>query len=169
MSHTKITWGPNAPLEARGRHTSAARWQSREGSAWNVQFEYEEMNGHRTPTGLKVTGAGKQSKELTSRVLREIPFGTIFELWLKQSSRSRTTPTIEPSISGPLKGGPLPTEVLEKVAELYRAGLDRGVPPNKFVAQEMGISQSTATKRIVRARKQGLLGPTTPGRQGESK
>lgn len=152
-----------------GKFTTTAHWHPQEGPAWSVRFEYEEKNGRRFPVGMQIGAGGKTTEELTSRALREIPFATIFEEWLKQTSRTRATPTVDPKVAGPLKGGPLPIEVLEKVAELYRSALDRGVPPNKFVAHELGISQSTATKRIVRARREGLLGPTTPGKQGERK
>jgi len=169
MVRKNITWGGSTSPRSTGKFTTNAQWRSQGGTAWNVRIEYEDKNGRRFPVGVQIGAGGKTTEELTSRALREIPFATIFEEWLKATSNSRATPTVDPKVAGPLKGGPLPVEVLEKVAELYRSALDRGAPPNKFVAQELGISQSTATKRIVRARREGLLGPTTPGKRGESK
>ena len=164
-----INWGAPNPRSGNAQRTTTAYWQPRRQPGWSVQFEYVEDKGRRYPIGVTVRSADKNKAELTTSELRSIPFATIFEEWLKQSSIKRTAPTVDPKVAGPLKGGPLPIEVLEKVAELYRAALDRGVPPNAFVAQQLGISNSTATKRIVRARQQGLLGPTTPGKRGESR
>lgn len=55
---------------------------------------------------------------------------------------------------------------LTAVAGIYRTAHACGIPPTKAVAEALGLSQSTAAKRVMRARADGLLGKTTSGRAG---
>jgi hypothetical protein len=57
---------------------------------------------------------------------------------------------------------------LERVAEIYRQAIDAGRPPKKAVSTEFTVSQATAGRYIMQARKQGHLGPTLPGKKGEA-
>lgn len=72
----------------------------------------------------------------------------------KAVDRSRT------SRRGP--AGPTHAE-LERAAEIYRQHLD-GAPVQQ-VRSLLGLSESTARRRIQQARNAGLLPPTTPGRK----
>ena len=58
---------------------------------------------------------------------------------------------------------PLTAGDLAEVATLYRQG---GSKPTHYVAEMLGISDSAAAKRVVKARAAGLLEPTTQGRVG---
>lgn len=58
------------------------------------------------------------------------------------------------------------SDELLRVAAAYRFAYAIGLPPTKHVAEELGIPTSTATKKVMQARKAGLLGPTTPGKAG---
>lgn len=59
------------------------------------------------------------------------------------------------------------SDELLRVAAAYRFAYAIGLPPTKHVAEELGIPGSTATKKVMKAREAGLLGPTTPGKAGE--
>jgi hypothetical protein len=135
---------------------------------WLVSFDYEVRNKRRVAVGIHIVAGSKHPDvELTTANLWTIPASSIFDEWLRSTGPTRTI-EITPKVIGPKKGGPLSIDLLRKVADLYREALDQGLPPNQHVADRLGISRSTATKRIMRARQAGYLGPTTPGKQGES-
>ena len=63
-------------------------------------------------------------------------------------------------------------ETLPRVAAAYRRALasdEEGEreAPTQFVADQLGYSRGHASRLVSDARKQGLLGPTSPGRAGE--
>jgi hypothetical protein len=60
------------------------------------------------------------------------------------------------------------TDHLARVAEVYRGAIDDGRPPKKAVSTEFMVSQATAGRYIMQARKQGHLGTTLPGKKGEA-
>ena len=53
--------------------------------------------------------------------------------------------------------------VLAKVADVYRANLDGN--PVQAVSRSFGVGNSAAAAYVLRARKSGLLPPTTPGKK----
>ena len=55
---------------------------------------------------------------------------------------------------------------LVEVATIYTAAFARRRPPVMAVAEALGVSRSTANKRVIAARKAGLLPPTTQGKAG---
>lgn len=50
-------------------------------------------------------------------------------------------------------------EELQIIADLYEEALDKSIPVQKHVAKNTGVPLSTATKRIMAARRAGLLPP----------
>lgn len=73
------------------------------------------------------------------------------------------------------RGVPVTREQIEDAARLYREAITLGQPPRQYVSQKLHISQSTAAKWFMRARRPGphgeppLLGPAMRGRAGEQK
>jgi transposase len=57
----------------------------------------------------------------------------------------------------------LTDEHLAYIAAVYSNALDEGRFPVKAVASALGVSASTAHKRVHTARQRGYLPPTTPG------
>lgn len=120
--------------------------------------------------------------------LRELPWGTYCEalaeraLWTVEETAPgsyRLTPIVGEAsrILGAAhasrrQGGrrPVTPERLRAIAELYRVAIaDPDVSSTAaYIADEEGCSESTARKLIMRAREDGYLGPTTPGRAGEA-
>ena len=161
--------GGDLPRNGTSKQSAVLHWQSADRTQWVMRFDYETRNRRRVPVGIHLQLSDKhRDKTITTRGVRDIPVTAIFEEWLRLSTTAPKR-AVDTELVGPKKGGPLSHDVLVKVAELYRTALNRGEGPNLYIAREMGISRSTATKRIVRARKQALLGPTTPGKRGESK
>lgn len=60
-------------------------------------------------------------------------------------------------------GNALPGNVYEQVARVYRQAWMDGRRPTRAVAEHFTISDSAAAKRVMRARKAGLLPPTDKG------
>jgi hypothetical protein len=58
-------------------------------------------------------------------------------------------------------------ELLARVAQAYRHAIQEGRPPKKAVQAAERVSEATAGRYIMRARKEGHLGPTQPGKKGE--
>ncbi|MDA2995327.1 MAG: hypothetical protein O3A04_08135 [Actinomycetota bacterium] len=63
------------------------------------------------------------------------------------------------SASAPHSGRRHSDEELRRVADIYMAALNARQPVQKTVAEALGLSLSTATKRIVAARKKGYIPP----------
>lgn len=68
----------------------------------------------------------------------------------------------------PQQGIRLSDEHLEKVAEAYRVALRDGEGIYEALRDEFGISTSTASKRVMAARRKGLLRPALQSRAGEA-
>jgi hypothetical protein len=68
----------------------------------------------------------------------------------------------------PRRGKALTSEVLETVAQVYREAYRVGKNPVQAVADAMQLSPSTASKRVIAARRLGYLGPAQRGRAGEA-
>lgn len=54
-------------------------------------------------------------------------------------------------------------ERLRLVAAIYRGALTQGHPPTKAVAEELGVALGTASATVSKARRLGLLPPTSGG------
>jgi hypothetical protein len=58
-------------------------------------------------------------------------------------------------------------DLLEHVAQIYRAALAERRPPKKAVRAALHVSEATAGRYIMRARERGHLGKTVRGKKGE--
>jgi hypothetical protein len=78
---------------------------------------------------------------------------------LEQTARELADPTAASfeEIAGPYRGRPLSMEQLERVAAVYLDAWGKGLPVTAAVADHFCIAKSTAAKRIMAARKAGLL------------
>jgi hypothetical protein len=68
---------------------------------------------------------------------------------------------------GARRGEALQHEDLAEVAKVYRAATRAGEPVTRAVSERFGIASSTAAKRILMARRAGLLGAPIAGKAGE--
>lgn len=145
-------------------------WKDSESRKWNIIFQWKLINGTPHPTGISISlieGEGS----ITSSLLRELPIGAIIRFDLQHGGArkiySQSQIQISPETQGPLRGNPLNSNILEQVSLLYRQALQLGTSPTKMISQAYLISESSAAKRIMAARKAGFLGPASPGKKGE--
>lgn len=68
---------------------------------------------------------------------------------------------------GARRGEALQHADLVQVADAYRSAARSGQPVTKALADEFHIAKSTATKRIMKAGRAGLLGQPVAGKAGE--
>jgi hypothetical protein len=67
--------------------------------------------------------------------------------------------TVRTTSVGPQRGSRISDEVLKEVADVYQRASLRGSPVTYAVATEFCVSESTAGKRIMKARQRGFLPP----------
>lgn len=122
-----------------------------------VKFVVELERGRYVCTSLECQRR-EDGPPVTGQGLRDLPVSRLTGLaftYLAQQLRHESGLVDEDS------------DELLRVAAAYRFAYAVGLPPTKHVAAELGIADSTATKKVMRARRAGLLGPTTPGKAGE--
>lgn len=119
------------------------------------RYVITELTARRKPNGLPITPEGLRSVA-TARVLEMALSGHI-RVWTRTED-------------GELRGHHAWTveDELVRVAGTYRIAQACGIPPTKSVAEIFNITRSAAAKKVMAARKAGLLGPTTPGKKGET-
>lgn len=148
--------------------------------ALHVQFDDRLARCATVAVTVMRAGAGD---EVTSLTLREVRVQTLLQ-W----SGMRVS-TVSVGESDPVSGGAYlrrmqdltertPAESVYDAATMYRLAVTVNLPPLKTVAESLGVSQSTATRLMNRARMDGLapgirlpdadatgpyMGPTPPG------
>ena len=123
--------------------------------------------------------------EITGATLRRIPVARLigillanaawkvtgpatFQTGMLDSERAEFYERYASNVRRPRRGSPVSDDHLGRVAELYRAALERGDPPTQTIADEMHAARSTAARWVAQARERGHLGPSLPGRAGEA-
>lgn len=83
--------------------------------------------------------------------------------WTRETTELRLTAQLERSA-----GKSLPNDLTHaEVAYVHDAFVRLGNPrPTESVAESMGVTPATVRNRVYRARRHGLLGPTTKGEPG---
>lgn len=120
----------------------------------NGRYVVESLSAQRTAGGPPIT----------TEQLRLIPVGRILAEGLATLVRM-TVPVSSGEARITTDPRPLADD-LSTVAAIYRIAYACGLPPTKTVAEMLGLPASTANKRVIRARREGLLPATTPGRAG---
>ena len=144
------------------------RWTSRNGSDWEIAFDTAERSGRQQIVGLHITASELNKSPITAELMRSIPLASLFQAYL-QSQKQKGKPAITPSPKqvGSKQGTPLDDALLLLVTAIYRQAINTGQSPTKAIAQQCGVSESTAAKRIQKAREHHFLGKATPGKPGE--
>jgi hypothetical protein len=140
---------------------------------WRVIVEWEPIAGRLEPMSVEVSGEKHPAR---AEVLRRLPLATVFAAMLSnaQDRLHRTGefasrddwPDWMPDRElyeqaaetfGVQRGRRLPDSLLARVAEVYREAWRVGRPVTEAVSDATGCSRSTASKRIMAARRAGLL------------
>jgi hypothetical protein len=157
-------------------------WPDERGPWW-VTLYWQVIGGRSECTGMSIRSSAprgtqgfppnylpKPGTPLTASVLRKLPVGgliehnraAVAEMLLPADREGRAQRVYAPRGRGLTRVTP---ERLGRVADIYsRAWRANSMTPTKAVAEAEGVSPSTAAKLVARARAEGLLPPTRPGR-----
>ncbi len=137
-----------------------------------VVFEWKRIKGRAEVVMVKIMSPGFRTP-LTAADLRSIPFSIIENQERSRISEESMKSNIERNFSsleatrGARSGKPLTHDDLQLVALLYREAHNAGYAIHRHIAERLGVSESTAGKRVVTARRAGLLGAARGTRAGE--
>ncbi|MGK2947425.1 MAG: hypothetical protein ACSLFP_02550 [Acidimicrobiales bacterium] len=142
------------------------------GKRWHLHITWAEIDGRWEPVELRVKAnpdeRGVHRTPLTADDLRRIPLGTI----LKESKQRHAAHVLRMADKydaprtdaeglaeawGPRRGRALTRDDLQLVAEVYARAVASYLPVTEAVAEACHVSRSTAGKRIMAARRAGLI------------
>ena len=126
------------------------------GNKWNVSAEFKSSNGRPYISAISISPT-KGSTPLTRRVLRDIEINKLFKNEIAHEVKhfSRTRRNLESKSAH--QGRAHTDKELETVAEIYMSAFRAHQPVRQSVADTLGISVSTAEKRISAARRKGFI------------
>jgi hypothetical protein len=147
------------------------------GKQWRIETAWRELGGRLEPVAVTVAGWPEvPDSPVIADVIRRLPIGSLQKLVRQEGALLRQRVELHPSrITGGSfgpdfadlldsadklgghRGVVTSPEEIEQVAAVYRRAWGRGEQVTKAVADHFHISKSTAGKRIMRARKAGLL------------
>ena len=123
------------------------------GSQWSVEVELKADSGRLGISSLSISSTDNKIP-LTRRILRDLPLDQLFRQHMtiesKQLSKTKQKETGH-------KGRTHTDNELHEVAKIYIAAFQAHRPVQKTVADMLGISVSTAAKRIMAARRSGYI------------
>ena len=128
-------------------------FQDATGSEWRVEVELKATSGRIGISSLSITSVDGKTA-LTRRILRDLSLEELFHdvmaMESKQLSKAKQKETSH-------KGRMHTEDELREVAKIYMAAFQAHRPVQKTVADMLGISVSTAAKRIMAARNHGYI------------
>ena len=136
------------------------------GVQWKIETVWSKDGRRLQPESVTITSPDPMAAPVTGEVLRRLPVGSLFQEArrgaVQSANRLRTDPRMKSLVSalekaGAHRGVATTPEELDALADVYKAAWESGEPVTKAVANHFGISTSTASKRIMRARAEGLL------------
>lgn len=148
------------------------RWSANEKPEVKVVLEWKMIKGRAEVVMIQIASPGFRTP-LTAADLRSIPLSIIAKQERLRKSGVTMEITIQRDLSsleatrGAHSGKPLTHDDLQLVADLYREAHQAGYAIHRHVAERLGVSKSTAGKRIVATRRAGLLGASLGTRAGE--
>ena len=126
------------------------------GNKWNVSAEFKSSNGRPYIAAISISPT-RGSPPLTRRVLRDLEINKLFkdEIALEVKQFSRTRHKLQSNSAH--QGRAHTDEDLKIVGEIYMSAFRANQPVQQSVADTLGISVSTAEKRIAAARRKGFI------------
>ena len=129
-------------------------WRSPDGDDWRVLLDLKQVNGRIAPVAILIQAVNGKTA-LTHLTLVDLPLRQI-----AREAAEAETEFLQSRIgrkAAPHGGRPYTDEELQHVANLYMTAWERQIPVQRSVADALDISLSTAAKRIMAARKRGLI------------
>ncbi len=141
-----------------------ANWMDSKGNGWNIEISTSPIHGRNEPVRLTIKPLDQNTRLLQS-TLREIPFSQFLQDWDKYPGNPRhrshgitgamTTSVLETKSKRGSRR--LTMDELQTIADIYLDAFENHLPVQQTVAEALNIPLSTACKRIVAARKKGLI------------
>ena len=123
------------------------------GSQWRVEVEFKAVSGRIGISSLSISSVDGKTA-LTRRVLRDLSLDQLFRDAMATESKQLSKRNQKETGH---KGRMHTEDELREVADIYMAAFQAHRPVQKTVADMLGISVSTAAKRIMAARSHGYL------------
>lgn len=126
------------------------------GNQWKVSAEFKSSNGRPYIAAISISPT-RGSPPLTRRVLRDLEINKLFkdEIALEVKQFSHTRRKLQSNSAH--QGRTHTDEDLKIVGEIYMSAFRANQPVQQSVADTLGISVSTAEKRIAGARRRGFI------------
>lgn len=126
------------------------------GRRWKVSVELKTFRARVEIAAVKIESLDSGSP-ITRRLLGELPLEKLFRDELAAESEHLARLRRKTTSSTAHQGRAHQDDELRVVAEIYVAAYRARIPVQKAVADELKISVSTAAKRIMAARRRGLI------------
>ena len=133
-------------------------WTDSQGNEWRVYIQLKRIKGRIVPTNFQLLGARKNT-ELSHQTLIEVPIREIAQSFV-ESEMEFLSEKFKKLDLNPHHGRAHTEQELKVVADIYLKAWESRLPVQRTVAETLGISTSTAVKRIIAARKLGLIPET---------
>ncbi len=128
------------------------------GVHWILSAEFKIFNQRPDIASLTISPKDLRSP-ITRRLLSELPLDKLFRDELAIEAEHLTRMLRNRKGTTAHQGRQHSDEDLQSVAEIYKAAFLARLPVQRAVADALGISVSTAAKRIMAARQQGFFQP----------
>jgi hypothetical protein len=162
------------------RPKPAAHWSPTDPEQWHADFSYDDPTTGRRwrfevslaerPTHVDVTDVRLSALDglgMTGDSVRNVPWGTIISDLRSDFAQSYLIvglPETAAKLSARPRRAAVTTDLLEQVAHVYKVAAANGSSPTQAVAEALNLNRSTAGKWVVKARRAGLIPPTTQGK-----
>jgi len=145
----------NNTFQKRG-FDAVSRYVDANGAAWNIGVETKAINGRVEIYGM-VIWSDAPGHPLTRTILRDLPLDTLFKNVIAAETKSLTRFRKHQKELEPHQGRAHRDKELQVVATVYAMAFNGRLPVQRTVAETLGIPVSTAAKRIMAARRRGLI------------
>ena len=126
------------------------------GHAWEVSAEFKVINGRMDIAIIQVQSRDGNAP-ISRRMLRDIPLEKLFGKVLAVESAELSRMLRKRQVPISYQGRQHSDEDLQAVADIHKAAYQARIPVQQAVADALGISVSTAAKRIMAARQRGFI------------
>jgi hypothetical protein len=126
------------------------------GNRWKIGADFKSVGGRICVVGVSIWSPSS-STPLTRRVLRDIRIESLFEKQIAVETKNLTRTLRRHKSKSAHQGRAHSEDELKVVAEIYQSAVRAHEPVQATVAKTLGVSVSTAAKRIMIARSRGYI------------
>ena len=141
-----------------------AEWKASDGSKWLVSIEFKVFNGRSVASTFSIRPL-HESQKLSQSILRELPFRNMAfysrerpDLSVRKQAAQRRVRLRRERQEMPHRGSSrLTHEEIQETIDCFFDAFHSGRPTISYVAQQLGIAESTANKRLMMLRSNGQI------------